>query len=60
MGVWKRIKSWIPTLKERVEKVGVWKRLDLALLKRTERKKKQEEEEESEEEQRKRKDDDGS
>lgn len=36
MGVWNRIKSWAPKLKERVGKVGVWKRLDLALLERTE------------------------
>lgn len=32
MGVWNRIKSWEPELTERVGKVGVWKRLDLALL----------------------------
>lgn len=32
MGVWNRIKSWKPELTERVGKVGVWKRLDLALL----------------------------
>lgn len=35
MGVWNRIKSWMPELTERVGKVGVWKRLDLALLKGT-------------------------
>lgn len=35
VGVRKRIKSWVPKLKERVGKVGVWKRLDLALLERT-------------------------
>lgn len=32
MGVWNRIKSWKPALIEQVGKVGVWKRLDLALL----------------------------
>lgn len=35
MGVWNRIKSWMAKLEERVGKVGVWKRLDLASLKRT-------------------------
>lgn len=35
MGVWNRIKSWMPELTEQVGKVGVWKRLDLALLKGT-------------------------
>lgn len=36
MGVWKRIKSWTPKPKERVGKVGVWRRLDFGSLKRTE------------------------
>lgn len=36
MGVWKRMKNWMTKLKARVGKVGVWKRLDLASLKRTE------------------------
>lgn len=37
VGVWMRIKSLMPKLKERVGKVGVWKRLDLASLKRTQK-----------------------
>ena len=37
VGVWTRIKSWMPKLRERVGKVGVWKRLDLASLKRTQK-----------------------
>ena len=37
VGVWMRIKSWMPKLKERVGKVGVWKRLDLASVKRTQK-----------------------
>lgn len=32
MGVWNRIKSWIPKMTEQVGKVGVWKRWDLAIL----------------------------